>query len=231
MEASLTNTRYTTSRDFSNFKRWYLICEFVVIFLLTPICIYLYKDHLKQYLIPYLLLTSALCCVLLFFDRNFDRRRLWNSRLLRQHLRKVLYNFFVGALISTAFMILFLPEVFLLFPKKIFYVWLTILLIYPIFSVYPQEIIFRAFFFHRYRNIFTTNMSMIFWSSLSFGLAHLFFGNWVAPVITFFAGILFALTYLRTKSTLLVSIEHGLWGNLGFTLGIGLYFFTGNIPV
>jgi membrane protease YdiL (CAAX protease family) len=52
-------------------------------------------------------------------------------------------------------------------------------------------------------------------------LAHLFFKNTLVIVLTFLGGILFAITYHKTNSTLLVSIEHAIYGCWLFTVGMG----------
>jgi membrane protease YdiL (CAAX protease family) len=103
------------------------------------------------------------------------------------------------------------------------------MILYPLLSVYPQELIFRTFFFHRYRQIFRQSWVLILASGLSFGLAHLFFANWIAPTLTLLGGLQFARTYDRTNSTLQAAIEHGLWGDLIFTIGLGWYFYGGSI--
>jgi membrane protease YdiL (CAAX protease family) len=54
-----------------------------------------------------------------------------------------------------------------------------------------------------------------------FSLAHLFFRNALVMLLTFLGGILFALTFKKTKSTLLVSIEHSIYGCWLFTVGMG----------
>jgi membrane protease YdiL (CAAX protease family) len=59
-----------------------------------------------------------------------------------------------------------------------------------------------------------------------FAFAHIFFKNWVAVIGAFAAGILWAMTYLGSRSLLVVSIEHALYGDLLFTLGIGYYFYN-----
>ena len=100
-------------------------------------------------------------------------------------------------------------------------VWLLILFIYAVFSVYPQELIYRTFFFKRYRNFFKNEKVLIFINAAVFSLGHLFFRNMLVVVLTFLGGILFAFTFNKTKSTLLVSIEHGLYGCWLFTVGIG----------
>lgn len=54
-----------------------------------------------------------------------------------------------------------------------------------------------------------------------FSLGHIFFRNTLVLVLTFFGGLLFAITYSKTKSTLLVSIEHAIYGSWLFTVGMG----------
>jgi membrane protease YdiL (CAAX protease family) len=66
-------------------------------------------------------------------------------------------------------------------------------------------------------------------NALSFGLSHLFYGNWVAPVLAFFGGLLFAWRYQTSRSLGTVVIEHALWGDFLFTTGIGWYFYSGAI--
>jgi hypothetical protein len=46
-------------------------------------------------------------------------------------------------------------------------------------------------------------------------------------ILTFFGGYLFAYTYAKTRSLLLVSIEHALYGCLLYTIGLGRFFYTG----
>jgi len=40
-------------------------------------------------------------------------------------------------------------------------------------------------------------------------------------MLTFIGGVLFAYTYQKTKSTALVAIEHAVYGNWLFTVGMG----------
>ena len=99
--------------------------------------------------------------------------------------------------------------------------WIMILFVYSIFSVYPQELIYRTFFFERYAQVFKSEYLLIFINAIVFSLAHIFFKNALVMVLTFLGGILFALTYKRTKSTVLVSIEHAIYGCWLFTVGMG----------
>ncbi|WP_047546814.1 CPBP family intramembrane glutamic endopeptidase [Psychroserpens sp. Hel_I_66] len=99
--------------------------------------------------------------------------------------------------------------------------WLFILFVYSVFSVYPQELIYRTFFFQRYQSLFKNDTLFIVLNATLFSLAHLFFGNVLVMFLTFIGGILFAITYKRTKSTLLVTIEHAIYGCWLFTVGMG----------
>lgn len=99
--------------------------------------------------------------------------------------------------------------------------WLVILFFYSLFSVYPQELIYRTFFFERYKNLFTNHIFLMVVNAFLFCLGHLFFKNTLVLVITFIGGIIFAITYQKTNSTLLVSIEHAIYGCWLFTVGMG----------
>ena len=99
--------------------------------------------------------------------------------------------------------------------------WVVILFLYATFSVYPQELIYRTMFFQRYQSLFKSRSLFIFVNAIVFSMAHIFYKNPLVSLMTFLGGILFALTYERTKSTLLVSIEHTIYGCWLFTVGMG----------
>lgn len=99
--------------------------------------------------------------------------------------------------------------------------WVFILFVYAMFSAYPQELIYRTLYFQRYESLFKSKSLFIFVNAIVFSLAHIFYRNPLVLLITFLGGILFALTYDKTKSTLLVSIEHAVYGCWLFTVGMG----------
>lgn len=107
-------------------------------------------------------------------------------------------------------------------------IW-KILIFYPIFSALPQEFIFCKFFFYRYRRFFGDRFLMISMSACAFCIAHILFLNWVAPILGFMAGILFAMTYWKTNSLAMVTLEHSLYGNALFVLGLGWFFWGGSV--
>jgi hypothetical protein len=48
-------------------------------------------------------------------------------------------------------------------------------------------------------------------------------------VLSMLGGWLFAYRYHRTGSVFAVSLEHGLWGDFLFTVGLGRYLYSGSI--
>ena len=209
--------------------RIYLGIELTLLFVVVPVLLYVFRLQIGRFVVPGILLVALPCLALLLADPAFDRRRLWNAERLWPRLRRTL-AFFLPAAVGLAVVYAAIePERVLAFPRRSPGFWLLVMLVYPAISVYPQELIFRTFVFHRYRALFPSPGPMILASGLLFGIAHLFFGNWIAPVLSAAGGILFARTYARTGSTLQASLEHGLWGDFLFTLGIGWYFYGGSI--
>lgn len=211
------------------FDRMYLWGELVLLYLGIPLLLYTQRQMLEAWLLPIIVGLGLGCAVLLWSDGSFDLCRLWKKDAFRRHLRRILWGFVPGALVVGGAFALWRPDLLLTFPQSHTDVWLALLVTYPLLSVYPQEIIFRAFFFHRYRSLFPTRWGKVTASGLTFGFAHIVFANWVAPVMTAVIGVQFALTYARTESTLQATIEHGLWGVYAFTIGLGWFVHSGAI--
>ena len=74
--------------------------------------------------------------------------------------------------------------------------WVVILFLYSLFSVYPQELIYRTFFFQRYEGLFKSEVLFVLFNAALFSLAHLFFRNALVMLLTFLVGILFGLSFL-----------------------------------
>lgn len=121
------------------------------------------------------------------------------------------------------------PDMIFSFMQRNPLFWALVMVLYPILSVIPQEIIYRRFVFARYGAILSTPRAMIFVSALGFGFAHIFLQNWIAPVLSAIGGCMFAATYQRTRSLALTSLEHALYGDMIFTLGLGVYFYHGAV--
>lgn len=177
--------------------------------------------------IPLLLVAGAAVVAYLVRTPEFDNRDLWRPQALRPALPAMIARwavFSVLAVIGVAF--LDRGHLFDM-PRQHTALWLLIVVFYPLASVYPQELLYRAFLLHRYRRLFRTERLAAGASAAAFGFAHLLFGNVLAVVLTIGGGWLFARTYQRSRSLLTVSVEHALYGITIFTVGLGRLFYHG----
>jgi len=144
----------------------------------------------------------------------------------RKDLYAVLKRYLIISILMILFILIYEPENFLALAKAKPLFWLLVMLLYPFLSAFIQEILFRNYFFYRYETLFKGHLLLfMFVNALLFSYVHIIFDNWIAVIFTFFGGLLFAQTYLKTRSTLLTAIEHSLYGNTLYTLGLGHYFF------
>jgi len=210
-------------------RRVLLFVECVVCFFICPAALYFVRHWFAWRITPIVLALSLLCFVSLVLDKGFDRSRLWGLRQLKTHVKGILIAFIGPAALLGVFTYLFFRTHFLYFISAEPRLWFVFVLFYPLLACYPQEVLFRAFFFHRYGPLFGRVPVMIVLSGLSFGMAHLFYNNPFAPVLSTFGGMLFAYRYARSGTLVASAIEHGLWGNFLFTIGMGWFFYRGSI--
>ena len=195
----------------------------------APLGLYFLRHQLAHRVIPLVLILAAACAWHLWRLRDFDRRSLWRVEGLGRHLKEILVALALPAVPIALATYLFMQDKFLAMPSGQTGAWLLLLVLYPLLSAYPQEVVFRGFFFQRYRRLFPDPRIMVLASGVSFGLAHLFYGNWVAPLVAGLGGVLFGYRYLSSRSLVAVGMEHGLWGNLLYTIGLGWFFLSGSI--
>ena len=196
----------------------YKCFEFLIIFILIPVSFVLnYSIWLKLSIgsIGFLYVIFVLLKIeneKFKIATNLNWKFFWKETLLKLIVIILITSLFVYANNKEAFFSVLLNK-----PK----LWFFILFVYSLFSVYPQELIYRTFFFKRYKSFFKNTNFLIFINAIVFCLAHTFFRNILVVILTFFGGILFAITFNKTKSTLLVSIEHAIYGCWLFTVGMG----------
>lgn len=196
----------------------YKIIELVLIFILIPISFLLnYSPILKLIIgvLGFVYVTSILLKVeknRFSINKNLPWKNFWKSTLIKLLVIVVVTSVFVWFTDSKSLFIVVLN-------KPVF--WMLILLFYSLFSVYPQELIYRTFFFQRYKNLFKNELVFILINAALFSLAHIIFKSYLVLILTFIGGILFAYTYKKTNSILLVSIEHAIYGCWLFTVGMG----------
>jgi len=206
-----------------NFK----VIELIIIGIVIPSIVIIYK--LAGYTLIILWIISLYCLVIhIKYNRNKIKDIFLFKEVNRKNLRLILFRWIIISICLTFFTYHFFPDKFLFLQKNNpNFIWL-LFIFYPFFSALPQEFIFCTFFFNRYKNIITLAYTPIM-SALFFTFSHFFFINLIAPTLSIFAGLIFAHTYRKTNSLALVTLEHSLYGNTLFYIGLGYYFWGGSI--
>lgn len=108
--------------------------------------------------------------------------------------------------------------------------WLLamIVLFYPILSALPQEVIFRPLFFRRYGALLPSG-ALLAVNAGVFSLAHLMYWSAVVAAMTFAGGLVFGWAYRNRGSFPLAVVLHSVSGWVIFTVGLGVYFYSGNV--
>ncbi len=207
-----------------NSKLW-LGLELAALYIGLPLLVFL--DLIPFSYVILLFLVTAGCMIYLLKKPSFNRRKLWNVRGFKKILKPIMIRFGTGVIVLSLIFLLMEPQYAFDLVKSDPLLWLLILILYPLLSVYPQEIIYRAFFFERYRRLFGNTNLLIHMSALAFGFLHIIYENYPAVFITYAAGYFLGRTYMRSRSLLAVSVEHALYGLFIFTIGMGKYFYNG----
>lgn len=156
---------------------------------------------------------------------RFRLNRAFSFGLARyRELAPVFVRFAVFAILTTIAVAVIMPEYLFYVVRENPRLWLLILGVYCCFSVYPQTIVYRGFFMERYRPLLRSDGMLVLANAIAFSWAHTLIANPLVYSFTFIGGILFSITYLRTRSLLAVAIEHALYGFWLFTVGLGMYF-------
>ncbi|MBI1218927.1 MAG: CPBP family intramembrane metalloprotease [Rhodobacteraceae bacterium] len=104
----------------------------------------------------------------------------------------------------------------------------VIVVLYPILSALPQELLFRVLYFRRYGAMLPGGWPGLALNGAIFALAHLMFHSWVVAAMTFAGGIVFAWAYERRGSFPLAVALHAVAGWAIFGMGLGVLFYLGH---
>jgi len=209
-------------------KNKLLALEFLLLCICLPSVIIAFR--FAPYMFFFLWSATLYCFFILRFKHNEHFLDIWKWKSVTwSNMKPILIRFVIATIGMVAF-------IYAVDPDRIFGIVRDrpqiipfLLVIYPVLSALPQEFIFCSFFFERYQKFFPRTITMILASALVFAFAHVLYINWIAPLLSFIAGIIFATTYAKTKSLALVTIEHGLYGNALFLVGLGWYFYGGAV--
>jgi hypothetical protein len=209
-------------------SRTLLSLEFLLLFAIVPLFLVTHRPVVPP--IPLLWLVAGYCLLVLWRDPDYPRAQLWNMAALRGQLRSILLLFALGAVLIALLVWKFAPGQLFNFVRTHPGFWALVMLLYPVLSVYPQGIIYRAFVLHRYRNLplapAKQRWALIILSALAFSFMHIVFRNWIAVALTLVGGVLFARRHVETQSLFVSSLEHALYGCFLFTIGLGTYFYA-----
>jgi hypothetical protein len=206
-------------------RRALLGVEFAALYIGAPLGIALFMPG--RLLFPALAVFSIAGLVLLRLTGGFDWRGLvrgWARLPWPEILGMIVITLALGALI------LWFARPAAIFgmarqrPEFMLVVWS----LYPLLSALPQELIFRPLFFHRYAAILPRGQAAVALNAAVFSFAHLMYWSWLVAGLTFLGGWCFARAYLKYGFPA-AWVLHGVAGNALFTVGMGVYFYSGNV--
>jgi membrane protease YdiL (CAAX protease family) len=204
-----------------------LVVEFLLLFVALPLAYRFSPVRIPA--LPLLWVVAGYAWWQLLRDLRFNRAQLWNTGQLPGRMGAILVLFIVIALALWLAVRRFAPELEWSFVRRHPAFWAVVMVVYPVLSVYPQGLIYRAFFFERYAGLFPGKWAMIIASAAAFAFLHIVFRNWLPVALTFAGGLLFAARYAESGSLATSCFEHALYGCWLFTVGLGQYFYHGTI--
>lgn len=208
-----------------------LLAEFVALFLILPLGIAVILP--PSWMFPALFVGTAVGVVLLAMTPEFRWRSLFAGML------DVSWSL-IGAVGAFTFVISYVVmqatapgDLFRLLTQPLpravggWPIMLVIAVFYPWVSALPQELVFRPLFFRRYGGLFRWGGLWI--NAAVFSLAHLMYWSWIVAVITFAGGLVFAWSYERRGNFAEAVLAHSVAGVVLFAVGMGTYFYSGNV--
>lgn len=203
------------------YKRILLAFEFVLLFVGVPLLILFTGKIINPVIV---LLPVVIILIVYFIKHRINWQELFSIRASKKFLSTHLFLIIISSLLLIVWVYSQFRTDFLNLPRLNFKIWITLILLYPIFSASLQEIAFRVFLFRRYRILFTQPWAIMLASAVEFSFAHIFYSNALALVLTLIQGLYLSYLYHKTRSFLLIALIHSFYGNLVFTIGLGEYF-------
>jgi uncharacterized protein len=204
-------------KDKATASRIFLLAELFVLFIILPL-LYWFDVVPFHKLVP-LVALFMYCGVILYQNGRIDKSRF----RVEANWAVILMRFAVIAVVIMLSLKYSCDTMFadLTNNRKL----LMMLILYPLLSAFPQELIFREFFFFRYERLFRRPEILIAINVILFSFAHIYFQNWIVIFFTLAGGLLFALTFLKTRSLLVVAIEHSLYGLVILSSALHVHFY------
>ncbi|MEM8753671.1 MAG: CPBP family intramembrane glutamic endopeptidase, partial [Pseudomonadota bacterium] len=147
-------------------------------------------------LFPVIIGLAFVAATLLQITPGWRWSMLWKGPVFGEWRVIAVYG---AATLATCLAVVFalVPGRFLELPTYRPELWLMIMVLYPILSAFPQEVIYRSLFFERYGGLFPNDWTAIVANGVAFGFGHLFFDSWVTIAMTGCGGAIMGWAYLR----------------------------------
>ena len=195
-------------------KHW---IELTLLFFILPVGLIL---PLPPYLLVAMAMIAVFYCIWLMAKNNQLSKTKLTGLPTGTDWRPIMLRIVLFIAVSTALVWWFLPAKLFFVIRENPMMWIGISVFYTLVSVYPQELIYRHFFYWRYSHLLAPGQFLIM-NAILFSLAHTIFMNNLVFILTLGGGLLFAQTYKNSKSLMLTSIEHAIYGLWLYTVGLG----------
>lgn len=207
--------------------RWRLAAEFGLFFLVAPLLMAVALP--PRWMFPMLFAFAAAGLILLHATPGFRWRELAGgmARVNWLWLGLVgLATFLAGLWVMREYV----PPRLWFLARRNPELMAMIALLYPFLSALPQEIVFRVLYFRRYGRLLPAARGAgILLNALVFAWAHLMYWSWIVLVMTFLGGLAFAVSYRLRGSFPEAVLAHAIAGLVLFALGLGAFFYSGNV--
>lgn len=205
--------------------RW---IEFIILFFGIPLFIWLDRDFIH----PSIIIVPVLLFVFILLRRTtgFQWKELLKWGISKRELLVHGGIFLFCSLLAFAYVYHFAPDDLFNLPRAHILIYLAMIVFYPVFSAFGQEIIYRVFLHKRYAPIFPRNWQFVLAGGITFSFMHIVYYDPVSMILTLVGGLYFSQVYSRTGSVLFTSVLHGMYGIMIFGMGLGQYFWL-DMPV
>nr|WP_209504934.1 MULTISPECIES: CPBP family intramembrane glutamic endopeptidase [unclassified Ruegeria] len=199
------------------FGLFYIVLPLVIAVLFPP-----------NWMLPALFALTGLGIMLLHWTPGFQWAELrydWANWSLRE---VVLFTAFMSVFCFGLIQVTRPDAAFLLLihrPEMLALIWIG----YPVLSALPQELLFRPLFFRRYHAVLPEGRAAYVLNAAIFSFAHLMYWSWIVALMTFAGGLLFTWAYRQRGSFFYAVLLHAIAGNIIFAVGLGVYFYSGNV--
>ncbi|MXQ08656.1 CPBP family intramembrane metalloprotease [Alphaproteobacteria bacterium GH1-50] len=216
-----------TDSGWARIGRGRLWVEFVLFFIVAPLAVAVLLP--PRWMFPALFTVTGVGLILLFLTPGF-RLLLLTRGLLRMSTPLVVMTALVTLAVGYGIMQATRPEALWMIVRRNPELMAMIALGYPVVSALPQEVVFRVLFFERYAPILPSRIApQIVLNANIFALAHVMYWSWIVLALTFAGGLLFAWSYRVRGNFPEAVVLHSVAGVALFLLGMGVYFYSGNV--